>query len=413
MAAFSGRLDIVNPDLGRLQAYPFEKLKALYATVTPDPAYSLIPLYIGEPKHPTPEFIKEALVANLSGLAGYPLTLGQPELRNAIGGWLKRRYGLPAIDPETQILPVMGTREALFAIAQVVVDRTRPGAVVISPNPFYQIYEGAALLAGADPVYINTPATTHMPTDFKAIPEAIWQRVQLFYTCSPSNPGGRVMPLAEWKQLFEMADRYDFYIASDECYSELYFDESQPPLGGLQAAHRLGRPDFKRLIMFSSLSKRSNVPGMRSGFVAGDAGLMKNFLLYRTYHGNAMSGTIQAASIAAWNDEVHVRENRRLYVEKYKAVLPLIAAPLETAMPEGGFYLWIKTPGSDVDFARELYRRFNVSVLPGSYLAREATGGNPGTNYIRIALVAPLAECVEAARRIGECAKALYSEKAF
>ena len=413
MAAFSGRLDIVNPDLGRLQAYPFEKLKALYATVTPDLAYSLIPLYIGEPKHPTPEFIKQALTANLGGLAGYPLTLGQPELRGAIAGWLKRRYGLPAIDPETQILPVMGTREALFAIAQVVVDRTRPGATVISPNPFYQIYEGAALLAGAEPVYLNTPATTHIPTDFKAIPDAIWKRVQLFYTCSPSNPGGRVMPLAEWKQLFELADRHDFYIASDECYSELYFDESRPPLGGLQAAHMLGRPDFKRLIMFSSLSKRSNVPGMRSGFVAGDAGLMKYFLLYRTYHGNAMSGTIQAASIAAWNDEVHVRENRRLYVEKYKAVLPLIVAPLETAMPEGVFYLWIKTPGSDVDFARELYRRFNVSVLPGSYLAREASGGgNPGTNYIRIALVAPLAECVEAARRIGECAKALYSRQA-
>ncbi len=399
----------MNPDLGRLQAYPFEKLKALYATVTPDPAYSLIPLYIGEPKHPTPEFIKQALTANLAGLAGYPLTLGQPELRNAIAVWLKRRYDLPSIDPETQILPVMGTREALFAIAQVVVDRTRPKPVVVSPNPFYQIYEGAALLAGADPVYLNTPANTHIPTDFKAIPEAIWKRVQLFYTCSPSNPGGRVMPLAEWKELFELADRYDFYIASDECYSELYFDESQPPLGGLQAAHMLGRTDFKRLIIFSSLSKRSNVPGMRSGFVAGEAELMKKFLLYRTYHGNAMSGTIQSASVAAWNDEVHVRENRRLYVEKYKAVLPLISAPLQTAMPEGGFYLWIKTPASDVDFARELYRRFNVSVLPGSYLARDTTGGNPGTNYIRIALVAPLTECVEAARRIGECAKALYS----
>lgn len=401
----------MNPDLNRLQAYPFEKLKALYAPVTPDPAYSLIPLYIGEPKHPTPEFIKQTLTANLAGLAGYPLTLGTPELRNAIAGWLKRRYGLPDINPETQILPVMGTREALFAIAQVVVDRTKKDPMVISPNPFYQIYEGAALLAGATPVYLNTPATTHIPTDFKSIPEDVWKRVQLFYTCSPSNPGGRVMPLAEWKQLFELADRYGFYIASDECYSELYFDESKPPLGGLQAAIALGRPDFKRLIIFSSLSKRSNVPGMRSGFVAGDADLMKNFLLYRTYHGNAMSGTTQAASAAAWNDEAHVIENRRLYVEKYKAVLPLITAPLQTAMPEGGFYLWIKTPESDVDFARELFRRYNVSVLPGSYLAREAAGGNPGTNYIRIALVASLAECVEAARRIGECARALYSQK--
>ena len=399
----------MNPDLNRLQPYPFEKLKALYAPVTPDPAYSLIPLYIGEPKHPTPDFIKQTLIENLGGLAGYPLTLGTPELRNAIAGWLMRRYKLPAINAETQVLPVMGTREALFAIAQVVVDRTRPEPMVISPNPFYQIYEGAALLAGANPVYLNTPATTHIPTDFKAIPEAVWKRVQLFYTCSPSNPGGRVMPLDEWKQLFEMADRYGFYIASDECYSELYFDESKPPLGGLEAAHILGRSDFKRLIMFSSLSKRSNVPGMRSGFVAGDAALLKDFLLYRTYHGNAMSGTIQAASTAAWNDEVHVRENRRLYAEKYKAVLPLITAPLETSMPEGGFYLWIKTPGSDVDFARELYRRYNVSVLPGSYLAREAAGGNPGTNYIRIALVAPLAECVEAARRIQQCALALQA----
>jgi len=397
----------VNPDLNRLQPYPFEKLKALYAPVTPDPAYSLIPLYIGEPKHPTPEFIKQALIENLAGLAGYPLTLGTPELRNAIAGWLQRRYKLPAINAETQVLPVMGTREALFAIAQVVVDRTRPEPAVISPNPFYQIYEGAALLAGANPVYLNTPATTHIPTDFKAIPENVWKRVQLFYTCSPSNPGGRVMPLEEWKQLFEMADRYGFYIASDECYSELYFDESKPPLGGLEAAHMLGRSDFRRLIMFSSLSKRSNVPGMRSGFVAGDAALLKDFLLYRTYHGNAMSGTIQAASTAAWNDEGHVRENRRLYMEKYKAVLPLITAPLETAMPEGGFYLWIRTPGSDVDFARELYRRYNVSVLPGSYLARDAAGGNPGTNYIRIALVAPLAECVEAARRIQQCALSL------
>ena len=399
----------MNPDLNRLQSYPFEKLKALYAAVTPDPAYSLIPLYIGEPKHPTPDLVKQALTGNLAGLAGYPLTLGTPELRNAIAGWLKRRYGLPAIDAETQILPVMGTREALFAIAQVIVDRTKPDPMVVSPNPFYQIYEGAALLAGATPVYLNTPATTHIPTDFNSIPESVWKRVQLFYTCSPSNPGGRVMPMNEWEQLFELADRYGFYIASDECYSELYFDETRPPLGGLEAAHKLGRSDFKRLIIFSSLSKRSNCPGMRSGFVAGDAELMKNFLLYRTYHGNAKSGTIQAASIAAWNDETHVRENRRLYVEKYKAVLPLITKPLETAMPEGGFYLWIKTPGSDVDFARELYRRYNVSVLPGSYLAREAAGGNPGTNYIRIALVAPLAECVEAAKRIQQCALALQA----
>ncbi len=390
----------MNRDLDRLQPYPFEKLKTLYASVTPDPAYSAIPLYIGEPKHPTPDFIKKALTDNLAGLAGYPATAGLPELRKAIATWICRRYGLPSIDPDTQVLPVLGSREALFAIAQVVIDRTRPDPAVISPNPFYQIYEGAALLAGATPYYLNTPEHSSIPTDFSSIPEDVWKRTQLFYTCSPANPSGRVMPISEWKLLFDLADKHDFCIASDECYSELYFDESKPPLGGLQASRMLGRPDFDRLVVFSSLSKRSNVPGMRSGFVAGNKDLMKAFLLYRTYHGSAMCPTFQSASIAAWGDESHVQENRRLYVEKYKAVLPLIKPPLKTFMPEGGFYLWIQTPIPDDRFARELYERYNVSVLPGSYLTRDSAGGDPGRNYVRIALVASLAECVEAARRI-------------
>ena len=397
----------MNPELDKLQAYPFDKLKALYATVTPATGHTPIPLYIGEPKHPTPGFLKDAIVTNLGGLAGYPLTAGLPELRSAIAGWIARRYGLPAIDPDTQVLPVLGSREALFAIAQVVIDRRKTDPVVISPNPFYQIYEGAALLAGATPVYLATPDHSGIPTDFGSIPESIWNRTQLFYTCSPANPSGRVMPLNEWKTLFELADRHDFYIASDECYSELYFDESNPPLGGMQAAKLLGRLDYSRLIVFSSLSKRSNVPGMRSGFVAGDRNLIKSFWLYRTYHGSAMCPTFQAASIAAWGDEFHVRENRRLYLEKYKAVLPLIQKPLSTFMPEGGFYLWIRTPIPDPEFARELYARYNVSVLPGSYLAREVNGINPGSSYIRIALVASIDECVEAARRINAYAATL------
>lgn len=397
----------MNPDLNRLQPYPFEKLKELYAPVIPDPAYPPIALYIGEPKHPTPEFIRKTITGSLNGLAGYPLTAGLPELRSAIARWIERRYGLLAIDPDSQVLPVLGSREALFAIAQVVIDRSKPDPAVISPNPFYQIYEGAALLAGATPYYLNTPDHSGVPTDFATIPESVWRRTQLFYTCSPANPSGRVMPLDEWKTLFELADRHDFVIASDECYSELYFDEDRPPLGGLEAARMLGRNDFSRLIIFSSLSKRSNVPGMRSGFVAGNRELIKSFLLYRTYHGSAMCPTFQAASIAAWEDEEHVRDNRRRYVEKYRAVLPMIERPLTTFMPEGGFYLWIRTPIGDPEFARELYRRYNVSVLPGSYLAREVNGVNPGTNYIRIALVASIEECVEAAKRINAFASAL------
>ena len=390
----------MNPNLPKLQPYPFEKLRALYASVEPNAALSPINLSIGEPKHATPEFIKRALTDNLTGLASYPPTIGSMELREAIAAWLVRRYGLAKIDPATQVLPVNGSREALFAFAQTVIDPNRGGPRVVCTNPFYQIYEGAALLAGAAPYFVNTSATNGFAADYEAVPESAWKRTQLLYACSPSNPTGRVMVLDEWRRLFELADRYGFVIASDECYSELYFDESQPPLGALQAASRLGRPDFARLIVFSSLSKRSNVPGMRSGFVAGDAELVKPFLLYRTYHGGAMSPAVQAASAAAWQDETHVRENRRLYREKFAATLGLIKAPLAAGMPQGGFYYWMRTPTAATEFARELLRDRNVLVLPGSFLARDAHGENPGADYIRIALVAPLAECVEAIGRI-------------
>jgi N-succinyldiaminopimelate aminotransferase len=383
----------VNPLLARLQPYPFERLRALIADAAPDPKLRPIDLSIGEPKHPTPAFIKEALVGALDGLASYPRSVGLVELRQAIAQWLARRYGIPAPDPETQILPINGSREALFAFAQTVIDPQK-NARVVCPNPFYQIYEGAALLAGAAPVYAQNVL------DVKD-----WSGVQLVYACSPGNPTGRVMPLAEWQRLFELSDRHGFVIASDECYSELFY--GKPSVGALEAAHRLGRAGYPRLVVFSSLSKRSNVPGMRSGFVAGDAGLLKSFLLYRTYHGSAMSTAVQKASIAAWSDEKHVEDNRRLYTEKFKAVLPLIKAPLKAEMPDGAFYLWMRTPVDDREFARRLHREHNVLVVPGSYLARDADGQNPGRNHVRAALVAPLDECIEAAERLTRFSKSL------
>lgn len=386
----------LNPRLTRLQTYPFDKLRALLAGVTPNAAYRPIDLSIGEPKHATPALVKDALAASLDGLAVYPRAAGLPELREAIAGWAARRYGLPALDPATQVLPVNGTREALFAFAQTVIDPSAGDARVVSPNPFYQIYEGAALLAGATPAFLNHG----MRFD-----QIGWEGVQLVYTCSPGNPTGRVMTLEEWKRLFELSDRHGFCIAADECYAEIYGEEGKAPLGALDAAQRLGRKDFARLVVFASLSKRSNAPGMRSGFVAGDATLLKQFLLYRTYHGSAMSIAVQRASIAAWNDEAHVRENRRLYAAKYSAVLPLIEDPLQTERPDGGFYLWIRTPIDDTEFARGLQRAYNVLVIPGSFLAREAHGENPGKNHIRVALVAPLGECVEAIGRMMQYAK--------
>jgi N-succinyldiaminopimelate aminotransferase len=394
----------MNPDLDRLQPYPFQKLADLFRGVVPSAAHSPINLSIGEPKHATPQFIRDALVGGLDGLANYPTTAGTPALRDAIARWLERRYGLPPLDRGTQVLPVNGSREALFAFAQAAVDGSREGATVVSPNPFYQIYEGASVLAGATPQFLNTLPDNGFALDFGQLSEDVWRRTQLVYVCSPANPTGRVMDMEEWRRLFELSDRHGFVIASDECYSEIYLDEACPPLGALDAAHRLGRDGYPRLVMFSSLSKRSNVPGMRSGCVAGDAAVLAKFLLYRTYHGCAMSPPVQAASIAAWGDESHVAENRRMYREKFEAVVPVLNRALPASAPQAGFYVWLRTPVSDTEFALRLHRDYNVSVLPGSFLARSAHGINPGANFVRIALVAPLAECMDAARRICDLA---------
>jgi N-succinyldiaminopimelate aminotransferase len=398
----------VNPRLDRLQSYPFQKLTDLLKGAQPKPGLTPIPLYIGEPKHATPEFIKRALAENLSGLASYPATIGSEALREAIARWLQRRYGLTKMDPATQVLPVNGSREALYAIAQAVVDTTRNiHPIVVCPNPFYQIYEGAAILAHAAPAYLNNVPQHNYAFDWDSLPRMLWERVQLVYVCSPANPTGHVMPLAEWKRLFELADEYDFVIASDECYSEIYFNEEDPPLGSLQAAKQLGRDGYPRLIAFSSLSKRSNVPGMRSGFVAGDAEILKKYLLYRTYQGCAMSPPVQVASIAAWQDEAHVIENRRLYREKFDTALDILKPALDVSKPDAAFYLWARTPMPDPEFTRRLYESQAVTVLPGSFLAREAHGVNPGTNRIRIALVSSTEECAESARRIRSFMEAL------
>jgi N-succinyldiaminopimelate aminotransferase len=396
----------MNPLLSRLQPYPFERLRQLFVGVTPNPAYRPISLGIGEPKHPTPRFIKQALIDALDSpgndLSGYPPTAGSPKLRDTFRHWLQTRYGLMGVDANTQMLPVNGSREALFAFAQTVIDpTTKP--VVVCPNPFYQIYEGAALLAGAEPYYAPSDPARNFAVDWDSVPLEVWARTQLLYVCSPGNPTGAVMPLEEWKKLFALSDKHGFVIASDECYSEIYFRD-EPPLGGLQAASKLGRKDFPRLVAFTSLSKRSNVPGMRSGFVAGDSALIKKFLLYRTYHGSAMSPVVQAASIAAWADEQHVVENRALYRRKFAEVTPVLAQVLDVQLPDAGFYLWAGVPGSDTEFARDLLAQYNVTVLPGSYLAREVAGGthpgNPGQGRIRMALVADTGECLEAAQRI-------------
>lgn len=391
----------MNPNLNLLQPYPFQRLRELFAGITPNPAYSAINLSIGEPKHATPQLIKDALTQNLAGLATYPTTIGSLALREAISAWIARRYDIAAPNPETAILPVNGSREALFAFAQVVIDSGKPNPIVISPNPFYQIYEGAAFLAGAQPYFLNTSPENDHTMDFASVPADIFERTQLVYVCSPGNPSGKVMNLEQWKTLFELSDQYGFVIAADECYSEIYFDEKNPPLGALQALSLLAR-SHANLIVFGSLSKRSNVPGMRTGFVAGDEKIIEKFTLYRTYHGCAMSPTVQAASIAAWNDEAHVIENRRLYAQKFNAVTPMLAKVLEVEMPDAAFYLWARSKESDTELAVKLYRDFNITVLPGSFLAREAHGQNPGKNFIRMALVASLEECVEAANRMNK-----------
>ena len=392
----------MNPRLAALHPYPFQKLRELFAGVTPPPDYAAINLSIGEPRHPTPHFIKDALINGLDGLANYPITQGSDALRHAIAEWAGRRYGV-TLDPAAQVLPVNGSREALFAFAQASVDSSRHGRrVIISPNPFYQIYEGAALLAGARPFFLNTVTDSQFRMDFARVPEDMWEQVNLVYVCSPGNPTGKVMTLADWKELFDLSEQHGFVIAADECYSEIYFQEGAAPLGALTAAQQLGR-DFSRLVIFNSLSKRSNVPGLRSGMVAGDADILKQFLLYRTYHGSAMSPAIQAASVAAWNDEAHVIENRRQYAEKFAAVMPILKTHLSFEAPDAAFYLWAQVPGGDDEqFARELFRTRHVTVLPGRYLARDAAGVNPGRGYVRIALVDNLDASIDAAHRIAD-----------
>jgi N-succinyldiaminopimelate aminotransferase len=398
----------MNPLLAKLHPYPFERLRALTQHITPNPAFKHIGLGIGEPKHATPEFIKQALADNLKGLASYPSTAGEPALREAMVGWLARRYGV-RVDAATQVLPVGGSREALFALAQTVIDPTRAGATVVCPNPFYQIYEGAALLAGAQTAFVNSDPARNFAADWDSIDDATWARTQLLYVCSPGNPTGAVMPLEEWRTLFALSDRHGFVIASDECYSEIYFaPEGQAPLGALDAARQLGRGDFRNLLVFTSLSKRSNVPGLRSGFVAGDAALIKSFLLYRTYHGSAMNPVIQQASIAAWGDEAHVVANRDKYRAKFAQVTPMLAEVMQVALPDAGFYLWADISSKhpdDVAYSLALLAQYNVAVLPGSLLARDSNGVNPGAGRIRLALVAEVEECVEAARRIQLFAK--------
>lgn len=394
----------LNPDLEKLQTYPFQKLSALLEGATPNPDLPPISLYIGEPKHPTPDFIKQALIDSLSGMAIYPATAGGEALREAIAYWVARRYQV-TLDTATQIIPVTGSREALFSFAQAVIDPRKNDPVVICPNPFYQIYEGAALLAGATPYYLNSLPQHRYAAQLSEIPESVWKRTQLIYTCSPGNPTGAVMSLAEWKSLFDLSDKYGFVIASDECYSEIYFEEGKPPLGALDAARQLGRDGFPRLVMFSSLSKRSNVPGMRSGFVAGDASIIKPYLLYRTYHGCAMSGPVQVASTAAWGDEQHVIQNRRLYREKFETALKILRPACSVEWPDAAFYLWLPTSGSDTEFARRLFIEKNVTVLPGSFLARDSGGVNPGRNRVRVALVSNVEECAESAQRLADFMK--------
>ncbi len=391
----------MNPDLQKLQPYPFEKLNALKAQCQPA-VEGHIALSIGEPKHEAPGFVLALISKNLNEINRYPLTRGSLKLRSTIANWLTRRFKLSSdrLDPEQHILPVTGTREALFSFAQCFVDRSVDGALILMPNPFYQIYEGAALLSGATPYFYNTVKENNYLPDFDAIDESTWQRCQIIYICTPGNPTGSVISKQQLIKLIELSQKYDFIIASDECYSEIYFDESKPPTGLLEAAEECGNTDLKNCIVFHSLSKRSNLPGMRSGFVAGDAGLIKSYLLYRTYHGCAMPPVHQIASIEAWSDEDHVKQNRERYVKKFDAVIEILKPVIDVNLPDAGFYLWLNTPIDDETFAKDLFAQQNVTVLPGSYLSRESDGINPGKNHVRLALVASFDECVTAARRI-------------
>ena len=391
----------MNPDLERLHPYPFEKLSQLKAGIGVPKNLGSISLGIGEPKHPSPAFVKQVIADNLDKLANYPSTKGTDELRQTIADWATRRFQLEpgTLTAEHNIVPVNGTREGIFSLVQAVIDSSRP-ATVVSPNPFYQVYEGAAFLAGATPHYLACDAANDFIPDFDQVPVSVWENCQVLFLCSPGNPSGSVMPRSTLARVIELADRHDFIVASDECYSELYPDESNPPEGLLQTCAALGRNDFARCIVFHSLSKRSNLPGLRSGFVAGDAGVLAGFLKYRTYHGCAMPIHNQLASMAAWGDEDHVRENRAAYRAKFEAVVPILREVMTVEFPDAGFYLWPETPFDDETFARELSARQNVHVLPGRYLSRTVKGHNPGENRVRMALVAPVEECVEAAKRI-------------
>lgn len=405
----------MNPDLQKLQPYPFEKLAKLKAEVTPPAELEHIALSIGEPKHPSPAFVMDEFTRNLDKLANYPTTSGLPELRQTIADWATRRFNLTegTLTGEHNVLPVNGTREAIFAFTQAAIGRTadnEANPLVVSPNPFYQIYEGAAYLSGAEPHYLSCVADNNFVPDFDAVPAEVWQRCQLLYLCSPSNPTGAVTDGETLKKLIALSDRYDFIVASDECYSEIYFDEEQPPVGLLEVCAQLGRNDYKNCIVFHSLSKRSNLPGLRSGFVAGDADLIKPFLSYRTYHGCAMSLPTQLASIAAWNDEAHVLENRDKYRAKFAAVIEILEPVMDVKLPDASFYLWAGTPIADDKFAQGLFEQQNVTVLPGRYVSREdETGELPGAGRVRMALVATMDECVEAAWRIRRYVESLQA----
>jgi N-succinyldiaminopimelate aminotransferase len=389
----------MNPNLALLQPYPFEKLNKLKADAKVSCELPHIALSIGEPKHESPAFVLKTMADNLDKLANYPTTKGLPELRQAISQWACQRFSLNALDSETQILPVNGTREAIFAFTQAMIE-AKPDALVVSPNPFYQIYEGATYLAGAKPHYLPCLEENGFNPDFDAVPASVWQNTQILFICSPGNPTGAVIQLDELKKLIALSDKYDFLIASDECYSEIYIDSVEAPVGLLQACAELGRDDYKNCVVFHSLSKRSNLPGLRSGFVAGDANVLGAFFQYRTYHGSAMSIPNQLASIAAWNDEEHVKENRRQYTQKFNAVLDILSPVLDVKQSDASFYLWANTPINEEEFAQRLFAEQQVTVLPGSYLSRTIDGINPGSNRVRMALVAEVEECIEAAKRI-------------
>ncbi len=398
----------MNPNLDLLHRYPFERLNELKAGITPPEHLKPISLSIGEPKHQSPAFVKQALIDNIDQVGVYPATRGGQPLREAIAQWLQQRFNLPSqsIDADQHVLPVTGTREALFAFTQAVIDpRTKP--LVVTPNPFYQIYEGAALLAGAELHYLDCSAEDNFIPDLSSVPESVWQRCQLLHLCSPGNPTGAVTSVEQFQQAIALADKYDFIIASDECYSEVYLQEDKPPPGLLQACAEMGRSDYSRCVVFHSLSKRSNLPGLRSGFVAGDRDVLQAFLRYRTYHGCAMSTAVQAASTAAWSDESHTVKNRSLYREKFAAVTEILSPVLDFPQPEASFYLWPKTPIADTDFAQQLFAQQNVTLLPGQYLSRQTDSGNPGKNRVRLALVAETGECIEAAQRIRQFVESL------